>query len=211
MNATQSSAAQILLFLVIIAWRLVRKMRERPAKTDARRWRLPLILTVAGGYETLSLTRGAHPVKFDTADIIYLAAAGAASVMLGLVRGSTVRLADRGGVLTEKYTALTAFLWVATVALRLGMDLTASRSFGVASAVTGTSILMMFGLSLLGEAAVVTLRAGAFRGTGSGVGTGVGTGTDSGMGRGSAGLGGGPRDAGPFDARPSGAGARRTR
>ncbi|HEX4787374.1 MAG TPA: hypothetical protein VH372_02845 [Actinospica sp.] len=190
MNPTQSSAVQILLFLVIIAWRLVRKMQERPVRTDVQRWRLPLILTVFGGYETLALVRGAHPLKFDTADIGYLVAAGAVAVVLGLMRGSTVRIADRGGALTEKYTALTAFLWLATVALRLGMDVTASRSLGVASAVTGSSVLLMFGLSLLGESAVVTLRAGAFRGDG---------------------LGDGSREAGQVDARPVGAGAPRTR
>jgi hypothetical protein len=166
MNATQSTNVQILLFLAIIVWRLVRKMQERPVKTDAARWRLPLILTGLGAFETISLTHGAHPVKFDTADVTYLVAVGAVSVVLGLVRGTTVRLADRGGVLTQRYTVLTAFLWLATVAVRLGLDVTASHSFGVASAVTGTSILMMFGLSLLGESAMVTLRAGTLNGDG---------------------------------------------
>jgi hypothetical protein len=46
---------------------------------------------------------------------------------------------------------------------------------------------------------MVTLRTGAFRSAGTGAG------------RGPPGLGGGPRDAGPVDARPLGAGARRTR
>jgi hypothetical protein len=41
-------------------------------------------------------------MRFNTADIAYLMAAGAVSVVPGLVRGSTVRLADRGGVLTQK-------------------------------------------------------------------------------------------------------------
>ena len=173
MNATQSTDLQILLFLGIIVWRLVRKMQERPVKTDAQRWRLPLILTAVGVFETASLTGGAHPVRFTDADIAYLAAAGAVSIVLGLVRGSSVRLADRGGVLTQRYTPFTAFLWLATVAVRLGMDAAASHSFGVASAVTGTSILMMFGLSLLGESAMVTLRAGAFAGRGTTAGLGA--------------------------------------
>lgn len=168
MNATQSTDVQVLLFLAIIVWRLVRKMQERPVKTDGQRWRLPVILAAVGAYETVSLTHGAHPLKFDAADITYLVVAGAISVLLGLVRGSTVRLTDRGGQLTQRYTLLTAFLWVATVAVRLGMDLAASHSFGVASAVTGTSILMMFGLSLLGESAIVALRVGSMGGAGRG-------------------------------------------
>lgn len=166
MNATQSTELQILLFVVIIAWRLARKLREQPVKTDAQRWRLPLILTAIGAYETVSLTHGAHPVKFDGADIAYLVLAGAVSVVLGLVRGSTVRIHDRGGMLTQQYTALTVVLWLATIGIRLGMDLVASHSFGVAAAVAGSSILMMFGLSLLGESAAVALRAGSAGGTG---------------------------------------------
>ena len=166
MNPTQSTDLQILLFVVIIVWRLARKLQERPVKTDAQRWRLPLLLTVIGGYETLSLTHGARPVKFDTADVAYLVLAGAVSVGFGLVRGATVRIHDRGGLLTQQYTALTVVLWLATIAVRLGTDLVASHSFGVAGAVAGTSILMMFGLSLLGESAVVSLRAGTFGRTG---------------------------------------------
>jgi hypothetical protein len=173
MNATQSTDLQILLFLVVIVWRLVRKMQERPVKTDAQRWRLPLILTAVGGFETASLAGGAHPVKFAAADITYLVAAGAVSIVLGLVRGSTVRLADRGGVLMQRYTVLTAFLWLATVAVRLGMDLAASHSFGVATAVTGSSILMMFGLSLLGESATVAVRAEGFARAGATAGPGT--------------------------------------
>jgi hypothetical protein len=171
MNSTQSTDVQILLFLVIIVWRLVRKMREQPVKTDGQRWRLPLILTVIGGYETLSLARGAHPIKFDTADVTYLVAAGAVSVALGLLRGTTVRIFDRGGTLTQRYSVLTAFLWLATVAVRLGLDVTANRSFGVASAVTGASILMMFGLSLLGESAMVALRIGTVGAVGDAAGS----------------------------------------
>lgn len=166
MNATQSTELQILLFVVIILWRLARKLRERPVKTDGRRWRLPLILTVVGAFETVSLTHGAHPVKFDGADVAYLVLAGAASIVLGLVRGATVHVQDRGGQLTQRYTALTVVLWLATIGVRLGIDVVARHSFDVPSAVTGTSILMMFGLSLLGESAVVALRSGGFAGTG---------------------------------------------
>ncbi|MBR7837285.1 hypothetical protein KDL01_28665 [Actinospica durhamensis] len=160
MNATQSTETQLLLFLVIIVWRLARKMRERPIATDAQRWRLPLILTAIGGYETLSLTGGAHKIAFDTADVAYLVVVGALSVLLGLLRGTTIRIRDRGGELTQQYTPLTAGLWLGTVALRLAADLTASHGLGVAAAVTGTSILMMFGLSLLGESVCVALRTG---------------------------------------------------
>jgi hypothetical protein len=160
MNPTQSTEAQVLLFLVIIVWRLARKMQERPIATDRQQWRLPLILTVIGGYETFALTGGAHRISFSVADVVYLVVVGALSLVLGLVRGVTIRISDRGGLLTQQYTWLTAGLWIATVAVRLGLDLTASHGLGVAAAVTGTSILMMFGLSLLGESICVALRTG---------------------------------------------------
>jgi hypothetical protein len=173
MNPTQSTDIQALVFLVVIVWRLARKMRERPVKTDVQRWRLPLILTAIGGYETYSLTRGAHPITFTAADVVYLAAVGGLSVVLGLVRGTTVRIFDRGGTLTQKYSVLTAVLWLATIAIRLGLDAVSAHAFGVSKAVTGTSVLMMFGLSLLGESAMVALRSGE-TGGGPRLGSGLG-------------------------------------
>lgn len=171
MNSTQSTDLQALLFVAIIVWRLVRKTRERPVKTDGQRWRLPLILIVIGGFETASLTRGAHPITLGAADLTYLVAVSGVSLALGLIRGLTIRITDRGGVLTQKYTALTVGLWLGTVAVRLGLDLGASHAFGVSGAVTGTSILMMFGISLLGESLAVAARTG---GLGGGAGDGGG-------------------------------------
>lgn len=160
MNATESTGLQLLLFLVIIGWRLGRKLRERPWSSDTRRWRLPLILTAVGAYETVSLTSGAHRISFSTADLAYLVVVSGLSVLLGLVRGGTVRLRNRDGVITQQYTAVTAGLWLATVAVRVVADIAAGHGLGVAQSVIGTSILMMFGLSLLGEAACVAIRAG---------------------------------------------------
>jgi hypothetical protein len=201
MNSTQSTELQAVLFLAIIIWRLVRKMQERPVKTDGARWRLPLILTAIGGYETASLTRGAHPITISPADLTYLVAVSAVSIVLGLIRGSTIRISDRGGVLTQKYTGLTVGLWLGTVAIRLGLDVGASHAFGVASAVTGTSILMMFGLSLLGESAAVAMRTGAFGGTGN---DGYGQGGYGGRQDGGAPADRIPTDASPFDRRQPG-------
>lgn len=160
MNPTESAALQLLLFLVIVGWRLGRKLRERPWSGDTRRWRLPLILTAVGAYETASLTSGAHRISFSAADLGYLVVVSGLSVLLGLVRGATIRLRNRDGVITQQYTAVTAVLWLATVAVRLVADAVAGPGLGVAHSVIGTSILMMFGLSLLGEAACVALRAG---------------------------------------------------
>jgi len=178
MNSTQSTDLQALLFVALIVWRLVRKMQERPVKTDAQRWRLPLILTVIGAFETASLTRGSHPITLGPADLTYLVAVSAVSLVLGLVRGATIRITDRGGTLTQKYTALTVGLWLGSVAVRLGLDVGAAHAFGVAGAVTGTSILMMFGISLLGESIAVAMRTGEFGG-GAGHGDGGGYGSEA--------------------------------
>ena len=206
MNSTQSTELQAVLFLAIIIWRLVRKMQERPVKTDGARWRLPLILTAIGGFETDSLTRGAHPITISPADLTYLVAVSAVSIVLGLVRGSTIRITDRDGVLTQKYTGLTVGLWLGTVAIRLGLDVGASHAFGVSSAVTGTSILMMFGLSLLGESAAVAMRTGALGGSGGNGGNGGGGfGGGRGGGRGGfdrGGYGGGYQGGAPADRIP---------
>lgn len=164
MNATQSTTLQVLLFAALIIWRLVRKMQARPVRSDRQTWRLPLILTAIGGYETVALTGGKHPVHFEPADVTYLVLAAALSIVLGVVRGTTVRIEDRGGMLMQRYTLVTVGLWLVTIVLRLGVDVASTHVFGVAAAVAGTSILMMFGLSLLGESATVALRAGMLGG-----------------------------------------------
>jgi hypothetical protein len=82
---------------------------------------------------------------------------GLISAALGLLRGGTVRVYQLDGQLVQRYAPVTAALWIGTVAIRLTMDL-AAPSFGVGKAVASASLLLMFGVSLLGESLAVAAR-----------------------------------------------------
>lgn len=160
MNSTVNTVAQALVVVAVLGLVIARRFQPRPVRGDGRRWRLPLILMAVGLYSVVQLTKGSHPITLNGDDIGYLALGGLLSLALGVVRGMTIRIYDRGGVLVQRYAVTTAVLWVATIAVRLGLD-AAGPSFGVARAVTGASIMFMFGISLLGEAVAVTARTGA--------------------------------------------------
>jgi len=160
MNSTVNTVAQLLIVVAVLGLVISRRFRPQPVRGDARRWRLPLILVAIGLYSVVELTKGSHPVKLDGDDIGYLVLGGLLSLVLGAVRGLTIRIYNEGGVLLQRYAPATAALWVATILVRLGLDV-AAPSFGVAKAVAGASIMFMFGISLLGEAVAVTARTSA--------------------------------------------------
>jgi hypothetical protein len=157
MNSTVNTVAQLLVVVAVLGLVIGRRFQPRPVRGDARRWRLPLILMAVGLYSVVQLTKGSHPITLNGNDVGYLVLGGLLSLALGAARGMTIRIFDQGGVLVQRYAATTAALWVATIAVRLGLD-AAAPSFGVAKAVAGASIMFMFGISLLGEAAAVTAR-----------------------------------------------------
>jgi len=160
MNSTVNTVAQLLVVVAVLGLVISRRFRPRPVRGDARRWRLPLILMAIGLYSVVELTKGSHAITLNGDDIGYLVLGGLLSLALGAARGSTIRIYDEGGVLVQRYAPATAALWLATILVRLGLD-AAAPSFGVAKAVAGASIMFMFGISLLGEAAAVTARTSA--------------------------------------------------
>ncbi len=150
---------QALVAIGVLVLVVSRRFAPRPVRGDRRRWTLPLILA-AVGVVNLSHLSGQHPpVKITSGDVVFLVIGGGISLVLGLLRGATVRLSERDGQLFQRYSVVTAGLWIGTIAVRLGMDAFAP-SFGVAKAVVSASLLLMFGVSLLGENLSVAVRTG---------------------------------------------------
>lgn len=159
MSTTAVTAFQILIVIAVLGLVIVKRMQPRPIKGDTRRWRLPLILMAIGVYGVVSTTHGTNAVTLGGKDIGYLVLGGLVSLVLGALRGITIKFSQSGMGLMQQYTYRTVALWVILILARLGMDV-AGKSAGVAGAVVGSSILLMFGLSLLGESAAVAARVG---------------------------------------------------
>ena len=162
MTATSSSIIQGLLILALFCWILAKRFQWRPVRGDSRQWRLPLILIAIGVYATLGSQHknsSGTTITLTTKDYTYLVVGGLVSLGLGMARGRTLEIADHAGQTMKRYRPLTAVMWVVLIVVRLGIDLYAGHA-GVSSAVIGTSIMLMFGLSLLGESLSVALRTG---------------------------------------------------
>jgi hypothetical protein len=112
---------------------------------------LPAVLTVVG----LVNLRGHHP---GPADIAWLSAGAAGSLLIGLAFGLIMRLESRGGVLWGKMPPRGLWLWVALAGWRVLIMVLAGRT-GAHVAASATPLLFTLGLNRLGQAAVVVPRA----------------------------------------------------
>lgn len=150
---------QVLIVAAVLVLVVGRRFAPRPINGDRRRWRLPIALAAVGIANLVQLRHQTPPITVTGTDMAFLIAGGLLSAVLGAMRGFTVRIYAQGGQLVQRYSIATAALWFGTIAVRLGMDM-AAPSLGVAKAVASTSLLLMFGVSLLGEALAVTARTG---------------------------------------------------
>jgi len=112
---------------------------------------LPAVVTVVG---FLGL-RGHH---MGSADIAWLAAGAAGSLLIGLAFGLITRLESRGGVLWGKMPLRGLWLWVGLIAWRALVMVLAAHT-GAHVAASTTPLLFTLGLNRLGQAAVISARA----------------------------------------------------
>ena len=141
--------------LVVIGAGHVLWRRMRGEALQAKRLlALPLVFSVLG---VVDLTAPTAP-HLGPADVAVLVAGAVVSVVLGAVRGATVELFPREGVLWQRYRGVTVLLWGVLIASKLLLALVA-HLMGAAGAVGTEGLMLSLGLSLLGEAALVAPRA----------------------------------------------------
>jgi hypothetical protein len=114
---------------------------------------LPLVLTGIG-VSDLHDIHGA-----DAATVAFIAVSVALSVALGLVRGRTVHLGARDGVLWMRYRLSSVGLWVLNLVLKVALLPVEHAVSPAASSAANHALLMSIGLGILAETAVVLLRA----------------------------------------------------
>ncbi|WKX70850.1 DUF1453 domain-containing protein [Streptomyces sp. XD-27] len=110
----------------------------------------PVVLTGLGAWslwETGGLTG---------ADIAWVVAGAALGLGLGAVRGATIQVFDKGGVLWHRYTGRTFLVMVVSLAASAGFGLLAT-SLGMHEEARSTQLSI--GVGFLGEALVVGRRA----------------------------------------------------
>jgi hypothetical protein len=110
----------------------------------------PAVLLAIGGY-------GVSKVPDVTGtDIAWLVATSAVGLVLGVWRGTTVRLVVRDGALWQRYPAGTYLVWVVSLVVNGVLGFLATHA-GVHE--DARPVTLSIGVGLLGEAAAVGLRA----------------------------------------------------
>jgi hypothetical protein len=140
--------AALLIIPIVIVFVIGRRFAGQPLRAQSPV--IPVGLTVWAGYNLVK-------EHLTALDLGFLAVCLVLGVISGLARGVTVHLYPRDGHLWTRYRWSTAVIWVATIALRIGLVLVGHVA-GVGLDDTWPTMLTL-GVSLIAEAGVVALRA----------------------------------------------------
>ncbi len=146
-----SGPVEIVLVLTAVGYVLVRRMMGEPAQ--ARRMLiLPAVLSLIG------LSEVSGEVKTPLS-LLFLVATAAISVVLGALRGASVRISQHDGLTFVRYTGVTVVLWVLNLAIEFGAHLALGATDPKDAGAVGNSLLLLLGLGILTEGLVVLYRA----------------------------------------------------
>ncbi|MEZ0112920.1 hypothetical protein ABH920_006944 [Catenulispora sp. EB89] len=144
---------QIVLIVAVAALVIGKRLTGRPVDTR-RSIVMPGVLAV---YGLVILQKSGTLTHTDQ---VWLGIQAGVSVAIGLIRGSSIHLYERNGVLWARYRPITILLWLGSFALRFGLELAAVGA-GAGKSAMSSSTMLMFGLSLAAESLIVVPRAHA--------------------------------------------------
>jgi hypothetical protein len=137
--------------LAVIAFVVARRIKGRPVPAPKKFFLLPLVVGFIG------LQNMSH-VKMNTVDVAVVAIGAALSLGLGMLRGRVDRVSIVDGMPWVSWTVASVVLFATNLLAKLALDVGGVAAGGTRSVLT-SSIVLSLGLTLLGEAAVVWLRA----------------------------------------------------
>jgi len=146
-----SGPVEVVVILAAVGYVLARRMIGEPAQAK-RMLVLPAVLSVIG------LSDVSGHVK-SPVSLLFLVATAAVSVVLGALRGVSVRISRRDGLAFVRYTGFTVVLWVVNLAIKFGANLLLGGIDRTDAGAVGNSLLLTLGLGLLAEGLVVLYRA----------------------------------------------------
>jgi hypothetical protein len=145
---TWTTAAVVIALVVIV---LARRMRGEAVSAPKKLFLLPVVVGAVGLQNLTHAT-------VNAVDIGVIAGGCALSLVLGLVRGSLDRVSMVNGAPYMSWSGASVAVFAVNVLSKLALDAGGVAAGGTPAAL-GSSILLSFGLTLLGEAVVVWRRA----------------------------------------------------
>jgi hypothetical protein len=141
----------ILIYVGLIGYIGYRRVQGQPVKASRQLFALPVVLVVLG---FLDVTQGA---SLKSIAIVLTVIGAVAAFGLGLLRGRADTLSDRNGSLFMQWGKVSLLLFAGNIAVKLVLDLIGLAAGSTGSTV-GKSLLLTFGLTLLGEAIGLRIR-----------------------------------------------------
>jgi hypothetical protein len=148
------TVTNILVYLALIAYILYRRVQGQPVKEGRRLFALPVLLVVLGFGD---VTQGASASPHE-ATLTVIAAV--ICLGLGLIRGRVDKLSERNGTPFVQWGAVSVVLFVGNLLVKLLLDVIGLAA-GSSGSTVGKSLVLTFGLTLLGEAIVLRMRTGS--------------------------------------------------
>jgi hypothetical protein len=146
-----SGPVEIVVILAAVGYVLARRVIGEPAQAQ-RMLILPIVLSLIG------LSDVSGQVKTPLS-LLFLVATAAISVVLGALRGASVRISQRDGLAFLRYTGVTVVLWLVSLVITFGANLARGAIDPKDAGAVGNRLLLTLGLGILAEGLVVLYRA----------------------------------------------------
>jgi hypothetical protein len=140
-----------LIYAGLIGYVIFRKIAGQSVGAAKKLFAAPIILVVLG-YGDLG-----HAAAMKTGAITVTVIGAVIALTLGMLRGRADKLSIRDGSPVVKWGSASLVLFAANILAKVALDLLAVKA-GVSGSVVGNSLMLSFGLTLLGEAIVIWLR-----------------------------------------------------
>ncbi|GAA3556192.1 hypothetical protein GCM10022222_44750 [Amycolatopsis ultiminotia] len=146
-----SGPLEAVLIVAAIGYLLLRRLAGQPAQAK-QMLVVPAVLTVIGLSDVKDVVHS--PLALGFLVVTALLSAG-----IGALRGASIRLFEREGVVYMRYTAVTVVLLVVNVAVKFGANLLLGAIDQSQVAVLGNTLMLTLGVSMLLEGVVTMGRA----------------------------------------------------
>jgi membrane protein CcdC involved in cytochrome C biogenesis len=145
-----SNPIELVLIIALIAYVLIRRMAGQPAQ-GKKLLVLPAVIMVIG---FLSLSHTWSPLAVG-----FLVATTAISFVIGILRGVSIKLFEKDGVVWMRYTGTTVVLWVANILIKVAAAFAIAVINPTAAHQESSGLLISLGMGVLMEGVVVANKA----------------------------------------------------
>jgi hypothetical protein len=150
-----TSADNVIVAVLVLGFILWRQLRPRAVREDSP-FRLMLVLGVVGVADVAGFADGHHVTG---AAWTLLAASLMVGAVLGVMRGASVRIWRRDGVLVRQGGAVTVALWVAGLGVHVLVDVVINGVDRSAAGIGTDAILLYLAVALAAQRLVTLTRA----------------------------------------------------